>query len=259
MSTNSLHSSQNLKNTLFALPAGMPITTRQLEQLGISRQLVHRYVSSGWLEQLGYGYYLRHGDILTQTGAVTALEFQGVAVHIGGKAALSLHGVAHYLALGKEKLFLYGTSKNSLPAWFIRQFPTEVRGGRLFNEASELANRLHVKRLDKNDVHSPYVAEPERALLEMLDDVPQKQGIDEAKKIMEPMFTLRFDALQILLEACTKIKVKRLFFHLAEELSLPVLKQLNNSKIDFGALSFYILSKKGNSLVLKHPGKSAIE
>jgi hypothetical protein len=259
MSTNSLHSSQNLKNTLFALPVGMPITTRQLGQMGISRQLVHRYVQSGWLEQLGYGYYLRHSDILTPNGAVTALEFQGVTVHIGGKAALSLHGVAHYLALGTEKLFLYGTSKNSLPSWFIRQFPTEVRGGRLFNEGSELTKRLYVKRLGQNNHHSPFVAEPERALLEMLDDIPQKQGIDEARKIMEPLFTLRFAALQTLLEACTKIKVKRLFFHLAEELSLPVLKQLDNSKIDFGSLSFYMLSKKGLSLAMKHPGKSTIE
>jgi len=37
----------------------MPVTTGQMEQMGISRQLVHRYVLNGWLESLGYGYFMR--------------------------------------------------------------------------------------------------------------------------------------------------------------------------------------------------------
>src|SRR6266513_2898577 len=106
MPTTSLHLRQNLKKTLFALPKGMPVTSSLLEQWGISRQLAHRYVQSGWLEPLGYGYFLRPGETPTQTGAVAALEAQGVPVHIGGKTSLSLQGVVHYLAMGKEKLFL---------------------------------------------------------------------------------------------------------------------------------------------------------
>jgi len=43
-----------------------------------------------------------------------------------------------------------------------------------------------------------WASEPERALLEMLDDVPQKQSLDEARKIMEPLFTLRPELLQAL-------------------------------------------------------------
>ncbi len=120
---------------------------------GISRQLAHRYVQSGWLEPLGYGYFLRPGDTLTLTGAVAALEAQGVAV-----------------------------------------------------------------------------------------------------QIMEPLYTLRHDVLQSLLEACTRIKVKRLFFTLADDLKLPILQQLDLSRMDFGADSVYVRTKKGSSLILKHPG-----
>ena len=112
-----------------------------------------------------------------------------------------------------------------------------------------------MRRLDETDPHSPFVSEPERALLEMLDDVPHKQSLDEARKIMEPLFNLRHDALQRLLEVCTRIKVKRLFFSLAEELQLPVLPLLNVSRIDFGATSLYVRTQKGHSLILKHPGK----
>jgi len=253
MSTKSLLSRQNLKKALFALPKGIPVTSGLLEEWGISRQLTHRYVQSGWLEPLGYGYFLRPGDTLTQTGAVVGLEMQGVAFHIGGKSALSLRGVGHYLALGKEKLFLYGTSRSALPAWFARQFSCEVRRGRLFSEESDLEKRLYVRRLEENETYSPFVSEPERALLEMLDDVPGKQSLDEAGKILEPLYTLRSDAVQVLLEACIKVKVKRLFFSLAEELRLPILEQLDLSRLDFGSPSVYVHSRKGGSLVLKHP------
>ena len=123
----------------------------------------------------------------------------------------------------------------------------------LFEEVGGLENRIHVRRQDENDPYSPFVSEPERALLEMLDDVPQKQSLDEAKKIMEPLYTLRHDALQSLLEACTRIKVKRLFFSLADDLKLPVLQQLDLNRMDFGADSVYIRTKKGNSLKLKNP------
>jgi Transcriptional regulator, AbiEi antitoxin, Type IV TA system/Transcriptional regulator, AbiEi antitoxin N-terminal domain len=255
MSTNSLHSSKYLKSALFSLPKGMPITTSQMESLGISRQLVHRYVQNGWLESLGYGYFLRAGDELTRNGAVAALESQGLDVHIGGKSALSQRGVAHYLALGKDKLTLFGVTRKKVPEWFTSRFPCEIHMSRLFGEEDSLEERLLVRRIDEVDPHSPFVSEPERALLEMLDDVPQKQSLDEARKIMEPLFTLRSDLLQELLEACTRIKVKRLFFSLAEELNLPVLQQLNVSKMHFGSDSVYIHTLKGNSLILQNPGK----
>ena len=255
MSTNSLHSSKNLKAALFSLPKGMPVTTSQMEHLGISRQLVHRYVQNGWLTTLGYGYFQRTGDELTRNGAVSALESQNLDVHIGGKSALSLRGAVHYLALGKNKLSLYGVTRKKIPDWFTRQFPCELRMSRLFGVEENLESRLQVRRLDKADPYSPYVSEPERALLEMLDDVPQKQSLDEARKIMEPLFTLRPELLQALLETCTRIKVKRLFFSLAEELKLPVLQQLDMTLIKFGAASVYVRTQKGNSLILPHPGK----
>lgn len=184
---------------------------------------------------------------------MVGLELQGVAFHIGGKSALSLRGVGHYLALSKEKLFLYGTTRSALPAWFARQFSCEVRRGRLFSEESDLEKRLYVRRLEENETYSPFVSEPERALLEMLDDVPGKQSLDEAGKRLEPLYTLRSDAVQVLLVACLKVKVKRLFFSLAEELRLPALEQLDLSSVDFGAPSVYVHSRKGGSFVLKHP------
>jgi hypothetical protein len=58
--------------------------------------------------------------------------------------------------------------------------------------------------------------------------------------------------MQELLERCKKIKVKRLFWNLAEELHLPVLKKLDLSVVDFGAKADYILPG-GKNLVLRNP------
>jgi hypothetical protein len=58
-----------------------------------------------------------------------------------------------------------------------------------------------------------------------------------------------------LLEACTRVKIKRLFHVLAEQLQLPVLGGLDLSRVDFGAPAAYTLSHQGESLVLKHPAK----
>lgn len=234
----------------------MPVTSRQLENRGISRQLAHRYVQSGWLEPLGYGYYLRIGDALTQTGAVAALQNQGVPVHIGGRTALALRGLVHYLPLGKEKLCLYGAPRKSLPEWLLKRFIIDTRVGRLFREGEKPEERLYVSALETGESVSPLTADPERALLEVLDDVPQKQSLDDARKIMEPLFTLRPEVMQTLLETCTRIKVKRLFHTLAEQLRLPVLDALKLERINFGAPSVYVLSHQGESLVLKHPGST---
>lgn len=256
MSTKGLHSGNKLKEALFSLPMGIPVTTGLMEAWGISRQLVHQYVKSGWLEPLGGSYYRRPGDEITRDGALAALNAQGIKAHIGGKSALEEHGVTHYLALGSRRLYLYSSRRRNLPSWFKEQFPCEFRTNRLFSEEGDTGGRLQVRRRDA-DPDSPYVSAPERAVLEMLDEVPDRQSRDEAAKLMEPLFTLRPDTLQELLEACTRIKVKRLFFALAKEQNLPVLKELDRSRIDFGADSDYIRSIKGNSLILKHPGKEA--
>lgn len=256
MSTNGLHKGNKLKEVLFSFPMGMPVTTGLMETRGISRQLLHKYVKNGWLVSLGGSYYRRPGDEITRYGALAALSAQGIQVHIGGKSALEEHGITHYLALGGHKLYLYSTRRRNLPSWFKEQFPCELRTNRLFVEEVNTEDRLHVRRRDGGH-DSPCISSPERAVLEMLDDVPDRQSRDEAAKLMESLFTLRAGVMQELLEACTRIKVKRLFFALAKEQDLPVLKELDRSLIDFGADSDYIRSIKGNPLILKHPGKQA--
>ena len=251
MSTGNLHSSEILKKALFNLPQGMPVSASHLKEFGISRQLAYRYVQSGWLKQLGYGYYLRMGDTLTETGAVASLQANGVNVHIGGKSALALKGFSHYLSMGGERLTLFGHGTRKLPEWFQNQFNVTLSNSLLFEEQNALEERLSVARLD-NEAYAPFVAEPERAVLELLDLVPKQQTLGEARQIMEALQSLRSKKVQELLKACKKIKVKRLFWKIAQELNLPVVKKINPSEIDFGSKSVYILQREKN-LALRNP------
>lgn len=174
MSSEALHSSELLKRALFGLPPGLPVTMSHLKGFGISRQLVHHYVQHGWLTQLGYGYYLRPGDKLTETGSVASLQANGVAVHIGGKSALALKGFTHYLSMGGETLTLFGRGVRNLPKWFQQQFKVGLSNSRLFDDPEKPAEQYCVSRLSQT-ADAPFVSEPERAVLEMLDLVPKLQ------------------------------------------------------------------------------------
>jgi hypothetical protein len=61
---------------------------------------------------------------------------------------------------------------------------------------------------------------PERALLELLDDVGVDQGLEEARNIMEGVRSVRLNVLGALLEHCPRVKVVRLCLQWAEELNL---------------------------------------
>ena len=67
----------------------------------------------------------------------------------------------------------------------------------------------------------PLVSEPERALLEILGEVGLRQGVEEARNIMEGLESLRLENLETLLKHCTRVKVVRLCVSWAHELKLP--------------------------------------
>lgn len=78
------------------------------------------------------------------------------------------------------------------------------------------------------------VSAPERAILELLDLVPQTETFNESALIAESLSTLRPKLLEQLLSSCTSVKVKRLFLYLAEKQAHAWLKKIDLSKIDLG-------------------------
>ena len=76
---------------------------------------------------------------------------------------------------------------------------------------------------------------PERAILEALDDLPNRASFDNLDKIFEGLATLRPQQLMTLLLRCRSVKVRRLFFVFSDRHRHPWRKHLNASKIDFGS------------------------
>lgn len=74
----------------------------------------------------------------------------------------------------------------------------------------------------------------ERAVLEMLDEVPERKTFHQADMLMEGLRNLSPRKLQTLLVDCRSVKVKRLFFWFAEPHNHAWLPRVDRHDIDLG-------------------------
>ena len=223
-------------------PRGTVGAASYLNPLGFSYDLLTRYKKSGWIQSFGRGAYTLFGDKVEWPGALYTLQTQlGLNIHAGGKTALELKGYAHYLPSQQDRIFLYGSQGQTLPAWF--------KGERLGVHIVMIRTNLFPqKRREgfsefRREGFSIRISSPERAAMEMLHLVPGKLTFDESLLIMENLVSLRSEVVQRLLEMCRSIKVKRLFMYLAEKTEHPWLAQLDLSRVDFG---------KGKRLIIRN-------
>ncbi|HLB58717.1 MAG TPA: type IV toxin-antitoxin system AbiEi family antitoxin domain-containing protein [Bdellovibrionota bacterium] len=224
-----------LNQLLQKWPPGAVAPTRWLSTRGISKQLLDRYEEYNWITRIAKGVVMRTGDVLTWQGIVFSLEtLQGLPVWVGGKSALQLKGLMHYLSMKEIPIVsLYSSTQHRLPKWVFEQEKVarfQFQQTKLF---SDKVSHIGFTTIDMEKLKIT-LSSPERAILELLEGVPQKQTFEEAKLIFENLTTLRANMVQSLLEQCTSIKAKRLFLYFAEECGHSWFSKLNPSKIDLG-------------------------
>jgi hypothetical protein len=78
------------------------------------------------------------------------------------------------------------------------------------------------------------VSTPERAILELLDEVPKRETFHQADVLMEGLRNLSPRRLQALLADCKSVKAKRLVFWFAERHTHAWLQKLDRSAVDLG-------------------------
>lgn len=238
-----------LKTVLANLPAGAPVTSADLAEYGVSPDLAVHYVRSGWLNRLERGVFLRAGDKLSLPPSLLFLERKLTGLHVGGKSALEMHGIRHYVPQ-RATLHLYGWMSGRLPPWFTDQFPSDYRRKRIFDEKPEAP--LHVARYEGLQVGgNPLVSSPERALLEVLSEVGVRQPLSEARELTEGTHTLRASVLSNLLKHCTSVKTVRLCLTLGRELSLPWVGKLDPKQLPTGSDKPWVSRSSEGMLVLK--------
>jgi len=202
-----------------------------LESKGLYPKLIESYRHNQTLKTFGHGAVVRPEDTVEWPGALYTVQNQlGSEIHVGAKSALALKGYAHYLPMKKETLFLFGTPGEKLPAWF-RQYPWPIK-------LHVVSTNLFPFNLGLTHFGERYftirISAPERAIMEVLYFMPQKQSYEEGYQLMEGLTTLRPALIQKLLEQCSSIKVKRLFMFLAEACRHRWIKRLNLKKINMG-------------------------
>jgi hypothetical protein len=166
------------------------------------------------LKRLGRGFFAFPNDTLDASLTIGVLAHHFPGLHIGGKTALAWHGILHNVPV-RETLFIWGKRKDELPKWFTERFPVSFTGRQLFDE--KLPANFAISTLPETPNGAP-VSEPERALLELLDAVGSKQGVEEAHNLFENLYSLRRPILQKLLCHCRQKKVVRLCQKWATEL-----------------------------------------
>jgi len=214
----SLQNQSLLTNLHKLLPEGVVAPSSWLEDQGYSRQLVYKYVQSGWLERLGRGAYSRPGSFLEWQGVVISLQrLMQLSLHVGGLTALNLQGFSHYLPLaGEITIHLYGSKK--LPAWVkVIELPQtfSLHSRSLFDEQ---VNGLGFEQsTTKVRDWTLKISAPERAILEVLHTV-EKEGIgfQHAAELFEGLTTLRPKLVNSLLQACKSDRTLRLFLFFAD-------------------------------------------
>ncbi len=216
---------------LQTVPPGVILLSSWLTNKGYSPDLQKYYRNSGWLQSWGTGAMVRAGDNPGYEGAIYALQTQsGLSIHPGARTALSILGKAHYLELNTSQRWLFGGENERLPAWFRKhQWPQKIN----YRPTSFLPQEKGL-----TDYHfstfSIKVSSPARALLECLYLAPEKFDLVECYELLENLNDLRPDQVQMLLEACTSIKVKRLFLFMAEQLNHSWFKFIKLDNIDLG-------------------------
>jgi len=234
------------------LPEGLPVDASWLRAQGYAPNLLRKYEAAGWLQQPAHRIYIRpRGPIVWQQAVIALQTLLARNLVVGGRTALDLHGFSHYLETSTQAVCLYGSKPP--PTW-LKALPAGVEfryrnDARIFTRAlaSTMPHSLDTpaaERVKRSDgaMTMPWgpwnwpltVSTPERAILEFLDELPNRESFHQADVLLEGLSTLSPARLQTLLADCHNIKVKRLFFFFADRHAHAWLKRLNRDAIDLG-------------------------
>ncbi len=219
-----------LKKLLLTTPDNGVVCAAFLKEKGFSYENLKGYIHSGYLDQLGRGAYCKHDNKPTVEAGVSALNLQlSLPVHIGGKTALARTGYVHFVPFRELPSSLCCATCVAVPAWFTKYYH-----GRFSLTRTNLFPDDEGVKGETIAGFEVMMSVPERAILEMLYLVPRRQKLNEAYQLLEMMTTVRPKLMQSLLVKCSSVKVKRLFFLLAESTGHDWFKELDPARVALG-------------------------
>jgi hypothetical protein len=246
---------QRLNKLESELPEGLVVDAAWLTKHGVPSNLRVYYLNTGWLEQPAGRVFRRPRGSLSWQQVVISLQTLLLRnpLMVGGRTALELQGFAHYLSHTETEVHLYGPKPP--PTW-LAKLPLKVRfvyhnNKKLFrNEPVTLGTtslNWDVAKNQTSDNNPSFTVQPwgqwdwpltlstpERAILELLDELPDRESFHQVDMLFEGLTNLRPQRMQKLLVDCKNVKVKRLFFFFADRHKHAWLKRLDKSAVDLG-------------------------
>lgn len=239
------------------LPEGLLVDAAWLQAHGYSTSLRRQYVTSGKLEHPARQVYRRPRGAFRWEQVVISLQaLLQLPLVVGGRTALTVQGHVHYLSRETAEVHLYGPE--APPSW-LSQLPLNVafryhNDKRLFHrgtvpqplpgldwqrtdtgEAAKELSNAHLTVLPWGQWDWPLtLSTPERATLELLDALPDRESFHQVDALFEGLSNLSPRRLQTLLSDCRNVKVKRLFFFFADRHNHAWAKKLDRNDFDLG-------------------------
>lgn len=245
-----LQNNNKLNKLLSLLPEGVAVPSKWLAEQGYSRQLVRKYVQSGWLVSLGRGVYTRPQTVLNWQGLVLGMQhFARLPFHVGGISALNLQGYAHYLPLrDSERDNMRGNAKEGqylIHLWGPGKVPAWVKTVALSKTLQFHQRQLFVSCISADGLEfvpsgvrdlQIQISAPERAIMEVLYEVgDDEHTFTHAFELFEGLTSLRPKVVNALLHHCDSIKAKRLFLFMADQFSYPWISRIEKNQLELGS------------------------
>ncbi len=263
------HQKRSMLNHLHRLlPEGLLADSAWFTAAGYPSSLRSRYVESGWLQPITRGVFRRPLYRPGFPDTTVPLRWQQVVVSIqsilkqpivvGGRTALELEGLAHYISsTGPMVIHLYGDEQ--APSW-LHKLPMETsfvfhNARKLFrtepifggiedlksvmdgsgpSQLSTLHGSLTWMRFGYEE-WPMVISTRERAILELLDELPYKETFHQADMLMEGLINISPRRMNHLLRECRSVKVKRLFMWFADRHGHAWFKHVDRMGIDLGS------------------------
>lgn len=229
-------------NTL--VPEGLIVSRKLLVRKGIRRPSIDNALRSGLIVSLWPGIYARAGVELRAEDVVASLQRMGSDLVVGGTSALEFRGRNYYIPLSSSRTVqLHGC--NRLPPWvnaldisesFCRCSTVRLLGqGRSLPDDDPYGQRFPFAALWPWGRRTVRISTAERAMLEVLHGVPTRESFEDAELLMQGLPDLSPTRLERLLRRTRSVKVKRLFFWLAERQGYAWASRLDLRNFNLGS------------------------
>lgn len=240
------------------LPEGLLVDSAWLSAAGYSSSLRAKYVAAGWLEQPARRVYWRgRGRVRWQQVIISLQTLLGHRLVVGGRTALELQGYAHHLAERVAEIHLHGPVKP--PSWLMTlplaerfvthnsrtlfeadletvTLPSLAQDAQTQSQVSQSLQDVGLRVLPWGQWDWPLtISAPERAILELLDELPDRESFHQVDMLMEGLSDLAPRRLQALLGCCRSVKVKRLFFFFADRHRHAWRRHLDRGAVPLGS------------------------